>query len=79
MNTLGRDIQAGEIVVIGAEYTDRKDRRFRCEGGFGMLASTMGTALMGVWHIDPEESARTRLEGDMIDRQATERLQHAIR
>jgi hypothetical protein len=74
MNNLGRDIQVGEIVVISAEYTDRQDRRFRCEGGFGMLANTMGTALMGVWHSDPKESARTRLEGDMIDRRETERL-----
>jgi hypothetical protein len=79
MNNLGRDIQDGEIVVISAEYTDRTDRRFRCEGGFGMQAATMGTALMGVWFIDPEESARTRLEGDMIDRHETERLQRKIR
>jgi hypothetical protein len=55
MNSMGRDLRPGEIVMIGAEYTDRQDRRFRCERGSGMQRHTLGRALFGSWVIDPDE------------------------
>ena len=75
MNTLGRSIEKGEVVILDKNYFDasiHSDLRFRCDAGYGMHNFTAGTALFGVFLIDGESD---RIEGTMIDAKATEHYQ----
>jgi hypothetical protein len=80
MNTLGRDIQEGEVVVLKANIfrskRSVKARMFRCDSGFGMSDRTSGTALYGCLIDDPmlgdyHHEDKIRVEGYMVDAEIT--------
>ena len=67
-NSLGRDIQLGERVVLSARAYKgtEKERIFICDiGGFGMFQSTNGTAIFGKFESDGE---KCRINGYDIER-----------
>lgn len=78
MNTLDRDIQKGEVVVVKNSVFSRKfeteleQRLFVCEDGFGMAQITMGQAIFGYWL---KTGTKSRIEGTWIDKGATKRYQ----
>lgn len=77
MNKLNRDIQENEIIVLekelhNEEYQDFKFLLFRLKSGFGMLQSTMGTALFGEYVSDGEQC---RIDPNYIDVLETEKFQ----
>lgn len=77
MNSLNRDIEKGEKVVLkknvlSPKYWDIKERTVIVLGGFGMLAKTSGTAIYVRFESDGEEC---RFEGYEIDKFDTELLQ----
>ena len=73
-NNLNRDIQIGERIVLHSRHYKGTEAERTVEvvgGGFGLQAATMGRAIV-VRFPDGEEC---RVNGDEIDREATERLQ----
>lgn len=69
-NSLDRDILPGEVVILNKKYfVQLSDYRFRCTGGFGLKSFTAGSAIYGEFLVDGEKS---RIEGYMIDKEATE-------
>lgn len=74
-NSLGRNIQKGEVVIIKKDILKpafQADRRFEVLGGFGMNSFTTGRALFGKFLVDGEE---TRMSGYDIDKEETEAFQ----
>lgn len=76
-NSLDRDIEEGEVVVIAAkymkpEYKELKHRLFVAIGGFGMNGDTMGNAVFG--HT-LGETDNFRIEGYMLDPKETKAYQ----
>jgi hypothetical protein len=76
-NSLDRDIEEGEIVVLEKEYFkpqyhDLKYRIVKVMGGFGANGFTMGKALFVEFLCDGE---KTRMEGYMISPKETEKYQ----
>jgi hypothetical protein len=72
-NALNMDL-TDKVVVLDARYFtaahhDVKSRLFRVEGGYGAVPYTLGKALVGTFLSDGE---RTRMEGYMVERIATE-------
>lgn len=71
-NSLGRNINPGEVVMMKAEYFQPGiDLRFRCKTGFGLLSLTSGGGIVGEW---VEDGVKDRVEGYMIDSQAETNL-----
>jgi hypothetical protein len=73
MNSLGRDIEDGEYVILKESamaegYRDITWRVFQARGGFGMRRDTIGTAVMGTFVRDGEDA---RMEGYHVERVAT--------
>jgi hypothetical protein len=86
-NAMRRDICAGEVVVVKAECFNNENlpieqRMFRADSGFGMSNTTSGSAVFGAF-LDqtfygiPDHENHIRIEGHMIDRAETEKLQAA--
>lgn len=83
-NALRRDILPGEVVVIKADEFDTpytvEQRLFRADSGFGMGGNTNGNAIYGAF-LDQtfygitDHEDYIRIEGYMIDRAETERVQ----
>lgn len=63
MSIVGIDLKGKTVIVrkgyFKPEYQD-KDRRFRCEGGFGCNPEAMGTAVFGVFLLDDEQARISR-------------------
>jgi hypothetical protein len=72
-NSLNRQIQKDEVVVISADYVNDTvtDRRVRCTGGFGMMPFTAGRAIYVEFLQD---CSKGRIEGYMIDVEETNAL-----
>lgn len=74
-NNLNRTIAVGEEVILLATYFKSGiDLVFICESGFGLSEFTVGKAIYGTWKAD---GLKSRIEGWMIDKKATEVHQHA--
>jgi hypothetical protein len=69
-NALNEDL-TGKVVIFKQEYMSVPvtEHPFRVRGGFGASPFTSGHALMGTFLSDGE---RTRMEGYMVDRLATD-------
>lgn len=81
MNSLKRDLLAGELVILKRhlfqpEYQSAAQRIFCVTGGFGLSAKTSGVALLGYYVADGESA---RQQGTDIDVRATNRLVKFIR
>ena len=80
-NSLGRDIEQGEVVVIRANKFRNKgmpaeERAFICSGqGFGMYDDTNGTALFGEWY---DGSGEGRVAGVWIAKRETAQFQKQV-
>ena len=77
MNTLGRMIGKGELVVVAQNALKKAlpigERVFVCNGeGFGCSPETIGTAVFGRWL---DGSGKDRIEGIHIDADETNLLQ----
>lgn len=77
MNSLKREIQEGEVVVIKAsvlrpEFQALDERLFVCKHGYGMSHETRGTAIWGAYLKDADEC---RHEGTEIDPDETAEYQ----
>jgi len=68
MNSLNRNIEKGEIVILSAKCYkgDEESRKFKCESGFGMNSFTSGTAIFGAFVKDGE---KCRVEGYEIEKE----------
>lgn len=78
-NTLDREIQPGEVVVIDKQYLQPgnepvEKRLFKVSGGFGASPDTMGSALFGEFL---DEGIYCRMEGYKISPKETEKWQAA--
>lgn len=69
MNTLGRDIEKGEVVILNSKYYigTIQQRMFTCHSGSGMRISTYGTAIYGTF----ADGEKARVEGFEIDKLKT--------
>jgi hypothetical protein len=60
---MGVDLKGKTVLVrksfFKPEYQD-KDRRFKCEGGFGCHPDKIGTAVFGIFLLDGEEARISR-------------------
>jgi hypothetical protein len=69
MNSLGRDIANGDVVLIDPEGMNKALTEFqlllRTGGGFGMRSSARGSAVYGKW-LDGSEPEGVRMEGGDI-------------
>lgn len=78
MNTLDRDIEPGEEVIVKEkslkpEYRhDLFDRVFVCQSGFGLSPRTMGGKIYGYYKKQGDNDAgRDCIRGEQIDQNAT--------
>lgn len=74
-NSLNRDIEIGEIVIIDPDIVDpefAEDTRFKVIGGFGMKVYLTGSAIIGVWMSD---NTSERYEGYEIEPYLTNQYQ----
>ena len=81
MNSLGRTIEKGELVVVAKDVFTKKlpvrERVFVCDGtGFGCSPGTVGTAVFGRWL---DGSGKDRICGSAIDAGETNRLRMKIK
>ncbi len=69
MNSLGRNIQPGEIVMVlaGLLPEGHPDGRFVCDKGDGLRADTANANIYGHW----ADGVRGTITGHMIDPEAT--------
>ncbi len=70
MNSLDRDLHAGDIIVIAAAYApEREDRRMRVRGGTGCTMRNASLEIGGYWLSD---NAFAIVLGTWIDALETE-------
>lgn len=77
MNSLNRDIEVGERVVVKKEvmrneYQDLSERIFIAESGFGMHPFTAGGKVFGYYEKDNE---KTYIRGEHISVEETNEIQ----
>ena len=81
-NSLGRDIQHGETVVVKKEvlkpeYQKSSSRLFVCHSGYGMQTDTAGKTIYGYWKDNPTNdlSVDMMISGYEISKDETEKYQ----
>lgn len=70
MNSLNAELE-GKVVILSRECYkgSEEERKFKCSGGFGCHAKTIGTAVFGEFLCDGE---KCRVEGYEIEKFAEE-------
>ena len=71
-NSLSRNLNIGEHVVVDAQYIDDANqaieaRTFICEHGYGMHAFTASTGIIGKWADGSGDGAPARISGEWIN------------